>query len=237
MSRHGLPSAWLRAGWQRLGLDRVTAGLHAMSLSLGRRAHYRWHPRLWSNAMLQRIGPLCTGHVVNVSAWKDLDRDDRNPRRYREYFPHCRSYTITNAAGARGLEDAPQPCIPLDLREPLPDALRQRFDVVFAHTVLEHVFEMPQAVRGLAELSSDLVIVVVPFAQPVHFEPGSFGDYWRFTGMSLDGLFTPHGVRPVWSAMNVQPWWSIYLVWVGSRDPDLWRARWPQMDVDPYSAC
>jgi len=59
-------------------------------------------PRLWSNRELERIAPLFTGDVVNVSAWQDQDKEGR---RYRDYFRSARSYTLTNyEADARGLQ-------------------------------------------------------------------------------------------------------------------------------------
>src|SRR5678816_1575831 len=122
-------------------------------------------PRLWSNRQLAEIGNLFDGDVVNVSAWQD---SDKNGRTYRSYFPRARSYTLTNfepeKRGYQGLAGE----IFLDLEKPIPTELRQRFDVVYNHTTLEHVYEFRRAFANLCELSRDAVIIVVPWLQTAH---------------------------------------------------------------------
>lgn len=56
----------------------------------------------------------------------------------------------------------------LDLESPLPEDLVDRFDVVFNHTTLEHIFNFHQAFDNLVEMSKDIVILVVPVMQQVH---------------------------------------------------------------------
>ena len=50
-------------------------------------------PRLWSNNELGKFASLFRGDVVNVSAWKDSDKDGKN---YEEYFVNAKNYWITN---------------------------------------------------------------------------------------------------------------------------------------------
>ena len=127
--------------------------------------------RSWSNDELRRIAPLCAGDVANVSGWEDRDKEGRL---YRSYFTGAASYTLTNFPGERGFAGREGELL-LDLGGELPPALEQRFEVVFNHTTLEHIFEVRRAFANLCRLSRDLVIVVVPFAQEQH-ETASFGD-------------------------------------------------------------
>src|SRR5215211_5516257 len=95
-------------------------------------------PRMWSNEQLAAIAPLFTGDVVNVSAWQDSDKEEKH---YREYFVNAKSYSVTNyKAEFRGLQNVENE-IYLDLEADLPPELAERWDVVFNHTTLEHVYE------------------------------------------------------------------------------------------------
>ncbi len=199
--------------------EALAFALYRLAVRAGRRLTRASPARAWSNEVLARIGALVAGDVLNVSGWRDADKQGR---RYRDYFPKARSYTVSNFPSPRkGLADVPD-SLPLDLTQPVPAHLRDRYDVVFAHTVLEHIFDVERAARGLAALSRDLVVVVVPLVQRQHGLDEGEGDFWRFTPMALDRLFAPHGVRRVWAAMNEQPWWDVYVVWVGSRAPERW---------------
>jgi hypothetical protein len=178
--------------------------------------------RVWSNRLLHHVGAMMEGDVVNVSGWRD---EDKHGRRYRDYFPKAKTYTVTNyASPRRGLGDG-VPSIELDLTAPLPDRLRNAFDVVFNHTTLEHIFDLTTAAANLAAMTRDIVVVVVPFTEAIHGHEDGFGDFWRFTPEAVDGLFRPHDVVRVYAAMNHQPWWGIYVFWVGSRRPDRWRKQ------------
>lgn len=139
-------------------------------------------PRIWSNRELRKFSHLFTGDVVNVSGWKD---EDKEGERYKNYFQNASSYSLTNyvaeARGFQGYEDE----IFLDLSKPIPAELHGKFDVVFNHTVLEHVFEVNQAFENLCNMTRDILIVVVPFLQEMH---GEYGDYWRFTPQAMKNV-------------------------------------------------
>ena len=122
---------------------------------------------------------MLRGAVVNVSGSDDRDKEGGH---YRDYFSDASSYTITNHAGVKGATGCADE-IPLDLSEPLDRQLIGRFHVVFNHTTLEYLYEARAVFRNLCDLSRDVVVVVVPFAQVTHWSE-SYGDYWRFT---------PHG--------------------------------------------
>lgn len=188
-------------------------------------------PRLWSNSVLAEIGPRFSGSVINVSGWDDRDKAGG---RYREYFPGADSYSISNTVGERGLADSAHVSdFEIDLEEPLAHELVGRFDVVFSHTVLEHIGDVGLALGNLCKLSSDIVIVVVPFAQQLHCTP-SWGDYWRFTPMGLRRLFAANQFEVVFEAANNHSNAGIYLLAVASRHPEQWEGRMP--DWKPVDA-
>lgn len=179
--------------------------------------------RLWSNEVLSQIGALCDGDIVNVSAWNDSDKAGAY---YRSYFPQARSYSLTNYGGGKGAlsEDIDLPCYHLDLEQPCPEELRGKFDVVFNHTTLEHVFEVFQAVETLCDLSSDAVLCVVPWVQRVHGPP-DFMDYWRFTPYALEKLFARSGMTIAYQSATPYDNSAIYNVFLATRHPERWTQR------------
>jgi SAM-dependent methyltransferase len=78
-----------------------------------------------------------------------------------------------------------------DICEPV--AMRERFDVVIAEQVLEHVRDPWAAARHLRDLCAPggRVIVSTPFMVRVHREPE---DYWRFTPDGLRTLLASSGL-------------------------------------------
>lgn len=190
-----------------------------------RECHRQWEPaRKWSNAVLREIAPLFTGAVINVSGWKDEDKEGRT---YRSYFTSAEQYFVSNYKGARGLEDNPQTDFYIDLAEiHLPSALIGAFDVVLSHTTLEHIFDVRTAFRNLCCMSRDVVIVVVPFVQNLH-SCSSYGDYWRFTPDSLRALFRENGLEVVFERASPGKNLPVYLLFVGSKRPDRWLGRMP----------
>jgi hypothetical protein len=178
--------------------------------------------RLWSNQELARVAGLFQGDVVNVSGWRD---DDKFGRTYRSYFSGARSYTITNyVANARGWQGGEDEVF-LDLSQPLPERLRGAFDIVFNHTVLEHIYEARTAFANLCALTTDIVLLVVPFLQPMHAE---YGDYWRFTPLAVKNMFEENDLTLLALTFNSHVSASVYLFAVASRHPE----RWPLLVRD-----
>jgi hypothetical protein len=171
--------------------------------------------RYWSNQELRRFSQVAGGDVVNVSGWKD---EDKQGRHYRDYFPKARSYTIANYEGDSGYQGAAGEIL-LDLRAPLREELKAGFDTVLSHTALEHIFEVHQAFANLAAMTRDLLFVVVPFCQNQH-ELGSFGDYWRFTPSSLRELYSRNGLQVIYESCNENFGCANYLFFAGSRCPE-----------------
>ena len=201
------------------------ARLRDFARRLGLRRSYRRQAftlaRRWSNLELRRIGPLFSGRVINVSAWEDRDKEGG---RYRDYFPNAASYARTNYGTSQGVVEGAADELFLDLTEPVPDVLRGGFEVVFNHTTLEHVFEVRQAFATLCALSSDVVIVVVPWLQPLHAD---YGDFWRFSPQAVVRLFEAEGLTPLSVSWNADPGASVYVLGVASRTPERWREHFP----------
>lgn len=181
--------------------------------------------RLWSNVELRRLGHLFTGEMVNVSAGEDLDKEGGT---YADYFPGRSAWFLTNyqAGSYRGFAGRPNEFL-VDLEQPLPAELDQRFDLAFNHTTLEHVFEVHTAFGNICRMSRDIVIVVVPFSQVQHESTG-FADYWRLTPSCLRELFRRNGMEVVYEAESPDVDASVYLLMVGSRQPGRWRGKMPE---------
>jgi hypothetical protein len=176
-------------------------------------------PRRFSNLVLRKYLAHMSGHIVNVSGWRDSDKEGG---RYRHYYASTDRYVLTHVSGEGGAEaEPPSDCeaLYLDLNEPLNAELVEQFDVVFCHTVLEHVFDAGTALRNLALLSRDVVAIVVPFSQSVHYT-GSYSDYHRFTPFALKEFFEKSGFSILLSDHNAQPFFPVYVVCIASRTPD-----------------
>lgn len=211
------------APWRERALERIRRA----ALNRLRRRHPELSPRRWSNAELRRLGPLFGGDIVNVSGWKDEDKENGH---YRDYFPSASGYTVTNYRGSSAEGDGIEGEVFLDLQAPLPPDMAGRFDVAFCHTALEHMSDASLAVRNLVEMSRDAVVVVVPFMQDEHYAPGLYGDFWRFTPLGLKRLFEDNGMQLVYLSANDSPWYPVYLLAVASRTPE----RWPQLTAQAY---
>lgn len=197
--------------------------LSAKALRLLRRD---WQPRQWSNQQLRRFGVLFQGSVINVSGWLDSDKEGG---KYRDYFPHCQNYAISNwGQGAKGKLNHAQEIL-LDLTQPLSATMQEQFDAVFNHTTLEHVYQIQIALQNLCELSRDVVILVVPFAQYTHWVEGSFLDYWRFTPFALQEMFREHGLEMIYWDTNENPVYAQYLFVIAVREAEKWRNQFPPL--------
>ena len=110
----------------------------------------------------------------------------------------------------------------LDLERPLEGSLKRRFDVVFNHTTLEHIYDFRLALRNLCELSRDIVILVVPFLQEHHEIVGEFGDYWRFSPSAVERLFEENSFSMIYQHYNDESSASVYTFSIASRTPENW---------------
>lgn len=176
--------------------------------------------RIWSNDELKKIAHLFTGDICNVSAWRDQDKQGNT---YKSYFTNALSYKITNYEdkNARGFQSDLSEQIILNLEKPLDFSLKNKFDVIFNHTALEHIFECQTAIKNLCDMSRDIVIVIVPFLQETHAD---YGDYWRYTPQGLDKSLNKNGFSTIYYNCNDQSHDSIYLFFVASKNPEKWKS-------------
>lgn len=174
-------------------------------------------PRLWSNQELKKFAGLFEGKVVNVSGWKDIDKEGGH---YRDYFYNASEYSITNyKAEARGFQGKENEIF-LDLEAKLNDELRERYDVVFNHTTLEHIYKIHQAFENLCAISKDIVVLVLPFMQQYHSD---YGDYWRLTPLAIKRLFEDNGMTIVYQSFNNNKAASVYTFTIATKYPEKWR--------------
>jgi hypothetical protein len=181
--------------------------------------------RRWSNQELRRFAHLFQSPIVNVSAWADSDKEGGT---YKSYFPSGTDYQITNFGTSQGeMQNRPDEFY-LDLMAELPESLRGKFATVFNHTTLEHVWDFRTAFANLCALSNDAVIIIVPWLQPQHSD---YGDYWRFSPQALVRLFEEQSMRVVHLDWNRGPRESVYVFAIASRDPERWKAQFPQLPL------
>ena len=175
------------------------------------------NPRIFSNDMLRKYANNFRGNVINVSGWDDRDMEGGY---YKDYFKNISSYVISNAPnedkGFGSLELSGTKEIKIDLMNPICDEYKNKFDVVFNHTTLEHIFDAQFAFKGLCDLSKDAVIIVMPVIQNVHIR--SFGDYWRITTIGIAKLFLKNGFKPLVIKTNDQPFAPVYCFAIGVKD-------------------
>ena len=174
-------------------------------------------PRVWSNRELEKFAHMFEGKAVNVSGWKDIDKEGK---KYKEYFSNISEYWITNyKSEARGFQGDQINEIFVDLEEDLDQSIHNKFDIVFNHTVLEHIFNINKAFENLCNLSNDTVIIVVPFLQEQH---AVYGDYWRFTPLAVKKLFQQNNLELVYINYNDARSDSIYIFAIASKNPQKW---------------
>lgn len=171
-------------------------------------------PRVWSNEELKKFAHLFKGSIINVSAETDKDKTGNS---YRQYFFNADTYSISNY---QTNEPSWENEIYLDLEKHVPVELQGKFDVVFSHTTLEHVFECRAAFKSLCTLSKDIVIAVVPYLQQVHGI--SYKDYWRFTPWTMQKMYAENGLHLQYCSSNGADKASIYLFCIGYRDRNKW---------------
>ena len=172
-------------------------------------------PRIWSNKELKKTASLFTGKVVNVSGWQDKDKEGDC---YKNYFTSAEEYHLTNyISEARGFQGNIKNEIFLDLEKDLPENLINKFDVVFNHTTLEHVFDIFKAFENLCKLSKDIVIIIIPFIQEVH---GEYGDYWRITPQAINKLFIQNSFSLIYLNYSQNSRNSTYIFAVGTKNPE-----------------
>jgi len=124
--------------------------------------------RIYQDLFVLGFGRSFDGNVIEIGGEVHYN--------HSAFFPKARSFRVTNVN--RNFEEY------LDITDmTLPDDSQECYLCV---SVLEHVFEFE---KGISEMKRTLksggkLIIVVPFAYPIHDEV----DYWRFTPDSLGKL-------------------------------------------------
>lgn len=189
-------------------------------------------PRVWSNRELDKFAKLFEGDIANISGWQDKDKEGKF---YKDYFVNASSYSITNyksdARGFQGNEGE----IFLDLTAPLPKELENKFDVVFNHTVLEHIYEIQEAFANICAMTKDIAIIVVPFLQEMHAD---YGDFWRFTPQSMQRMFEKNNMDMIYCSFNSHINASVYLFCIGTKKQEKWKGKIPNKTthIDVYTS-
>lgn len=194
-------------------------------------------PRKWSNKELSKFADLFSGSIINVSAWRD---EDKEGKRYRDYFTKRTTYMISNTGGERGLSNMDDE-INIDLEDEINTDFVKKFDVVFNHTTLEHIYRVDKAFDNLCLLSKDIVILVVPFFQEQHYN-NSYGDYWRFTPEGILRNFKERGFRVLYLSTTPFENNSIYIFAIATRNFDKWQQEFSPIDIstgkiDGFARC
>jgi hypothetical protein len=157
----------------------------------------RFDPRIWSNMQLERFLSIndAYGKVLNASGWRDQDKEGST---YRNYFATCTEYVVSNHPGdsIRGVSSDAD--LSIDLLEKPSEKLYRHFDCILNHTVLEHVRYPEQAIANLCDMTAKDLIIVVPFIQHLHFQPGQYGDYFRFTPMGLREMLAENSFETIY---------------------------------------
>lgn len=173
--------------------------------------------RVWSNIELRKISYLFTGDVLNVSAGQNIDKEGNT---YDSYFQNAKSFSISNYGfgtykGYSGKENE----LLINLEDDL--LVSDIADVVFNHTVLEHVFDIHKAFENICKLTRDVVILVTPFIQCQH-ETNDFKDYWRMTPTCLIKMFEKYGLKTIYQSFN-DKCKGVYIFTVASKRPEKWQ--------------
>ena len=181
--------------------------------------------RIWSNNELKKVAHIFAGKIINVSAWDDRDKQGDY---YCNYFTNATDFYYSNYYGDRGIQNKENEIF-IDLTKELPVKLQSKFDVVFNHTTLEHIFDVRMAFKNLCDMTKDVVIIIVPFAQVQH-ECESYKDYWRFTPSCLREMFKKNGLMVIYEKESNPRNASIYLFFIASRFPKRWQKLIPKYE-------
>lgn len=153
--------------------------------SLSTASHKLSKLRLAENTLLKEVSQTLKPETV-LNAGAQGDSQDKQGKRYRDYFPNARFYSVDQRPST---EDPNH--FAMDLHRLSEISLT--FDLVLCLNVLEHVrnpFIVAQQLTRVLKPSGYL-FVTVPFIYPAHpaLDKG-FDDYWRFTGAGLKELFS-----------------------------------------------
>lgn len=179
--------------------------------------------RSWSNDQLKHIAKSLPNfeHAINVSG--NLDSDKQGGL-YRDYF-QVENYEISSYPDDKAYSN-PLMQINIDLDADTSQINKehfQKYDLVFTHTVLEHIKNPFQAYENLEKLlaPNGLLISIVPFVYKFHYSGENFGDYWRYTPHSIDLLHRKSGLFTNLIEVGPEQGYEKYLISVASRNKQI----------------
>jgi hypothetical protein len=179
--------------------------------------------RSWSNDRLRHIAKSLPNfeHAINVSG--NLDSDKQGGL-YRDYF-QVENYEISSYPDDKAYSN-PLMQINIDLDADISQINKehfQKYDLVFTHTVLEHIKNPFQAYENLEKLlaPNGLLISIVPFVYKFHYSGENFGDYWRYTPHSIDLLHKESGLFTNLMEIGPEKGYEKYLISIASRSEKL----------------
>ena len=185
------------------------------------------NPRYRSNQQLRKISENFSWDILNASWWLDLDKEGKT---YKNYFPKANSYTLSNYSWDKGRRNWQNEFF-LNLEDNLTSDLKEKFDVVYNHTTLEHIKNSNQAIQNLIDLSKDIVIIVAPFAQDYH-RTDTFGDYHRFSPTWLKNIIENKGLKVISCNDNRDNPGTIYVIMTATKNPDKRQWIWPSYNFN-----
>lgn len=109
----------------------------------------------------------------------------------------------------------------LDLQSQPPEELAERFDLVFNHTTLEHIFDIHQAFHTMASMSRDAMLVIVPFVQHLHGPED--GDFWRPSPYAMRRLHENANLTVIREAAGPKGGKIRYLSYFSTKNPERWK--------------
>ena len=181
---------------------------------------YLSNGRSWSNERLNYISKSLPKfeHAINVSG--NLDSDKQSGV-YRDYF-QAESYEISSYPDDKAYSN-PNAQITIDLdadTSQIGKEIWQKYDLVFSHTVLEHVKNPFQAFQNLEKLlaPNGMLITIVPFIYKFHYSGENFGDYWRYTPHSIDLLHKKSNLFTNLIEVGPDKGYEKYLISIASRE-------------------
>jgi len=193
--------------------------------------------RCWSNERLRHISKLLPESENSLNVSGNLDSDKQGGL-YQDYF-NSKNYEISSYPEDKAYSN-PSMEIVIDLDadvSQISEKYFQKFDLVFSHTVLEHVKNPFQAFQNMEKLlaPNGILITVVPFIYKFHYSGENFGDYWRYTPHSIDLLHKSNGLFTNLMEVGPDKGYEKYLISLASRKNEIMNFSFDKEDFSKWN--